>query len=397
MSALEKRQADTRDAIARGTYVCDGPDCPLNADECGCCSLLGTYKPPAEREQQDTDAREEGLDAEPRNKEFPPACCRDCEHVEHCRAVDENDPQCQKERKDWLAERQTSIGASDAAATLNVDPYCSMFKKWSEKTGICAPPSLDDVEQVYWGNAHEPAICRRFSELTGREVHHNDKYELVRHPDRLWMTATLDAIQIHPQRGRAPLECKSIGYMESIRGEWADDGKGKVKPPLFVEVQLQHQIAAGGFAWGSIAVLIAGQKMLWFDMDRDDAFIEQMMAKEAWFWTQVLDKIPVPVDGSIATTDTLKRLYPKDDGEIISLPESCTNWDINRQYWKEQKKTAEGSIREFENLIKAALGNATCGILPNGDQYTFKQQTNHYPAKEASESSFRVLRRKANK
>ena len=63
MSDLEKRQADTRDAIARGMYVCDGAACPLPADECGCCDLLGSYKPPAEREQQDTDAREEGLDA----------------------------------------------------------------------------------------------------------------------------------------------------------------------------------------------------------------------------------------------------------------------------------------------------------------------------------------------
>ncbi len=300
-------------------------------------------------------------------------------------------------RADWLDERKNSIGASDAAATLNVDPYCSMFKKWSEKTGICAPPSLDDVEQVYWGNAHEPAICRRFSELTGREVHHNDKYEMVRHPDRLWMTATLDAIQIHPQRGRAPLECKSIGYMESIRGQWADDGKGKVKPPLFVEVQLQHQIAAGGFAWGSIAVLIAGQKMLWFDMDRNDDFIEQMMAKESWFWTQVLDKTPPPVDGSIATTDTLKRLYPKDGGEIISFPHESCAWDKRLQKAKATIKAAEADRRSAENMFRAALGTATCGILPNGDQYTFKQQTNHYPAKEASESSFRVLRRKANK
>ncbi len=361
----------------------------------------------SERTEQDATTRE--TDAEPRNKEFPPACCRDCEHVEHCRAVDDNDPRCQKERKDWLAERKNSIGASDAAAALSASPWKSQFQLWSEKVGLAEPPSLDDNEAVKWGKRLEKVILQAYAEDSGRTVSYGadvdpDAFELLctrnpmignrdvtyRHPDRLFMTATPDAFtKREKSNDLGVVEAKAVGYW--LGKDWEKE------PPLHYQIQVQHQLAVTGLEWGSLAVLIAGQKLLWFDVDRDDAFIEQMMAKEAWFWTQVLDKVPVPVDGSIATTDTLRRLYPKDDGEIIPLPRDAAAWDADLAEAKLWLANWDKVKRHAENKLKAALGNATCGILPNGDQYTFKQQTNHYPAKEASESSFRVLRRKANK
>ena len=311
----------------------------------------------AEIKQQDAEAREEGLDA----------------------------------RETWLDERQNSIGASDAAAALSASPFKSQFQLWSEKVGLAEPPSLDDVERVYWGNALEDKIVERFGEVTGRYVEWNGSHEITRHPNRPWMTATLDGTQECDERagdGTGVLQIKTTGHWSGK--EW------ETEPPLHCQIQLQHEIEVKGATWGTLAVLVAGQKLLWFDMERDDDFIEQLMAKEAWFWTQVLDKIPVPVDGSIATTDTLKRLYPKDDGEIISLPAEAADWDLWLREAKDSIKLHEGNKRKIENQIKAALGHNTCGILPNGDQYTFKNQVVNHKAKDAYANEFRVLRRKAN-
>ena len=133
--------------------------------------------------------------------------------------------------------------------------------------------------------------------------------------------------------------------------------------------------------------------MVSFDVDRDDKFIEAMIEKEAFFWTQVLDKIPPEPDGSIATTDTLKRLYPEDSGEIVPLPAEAAEWDRDIVISKGVIKRVESEKRAAENKLKAALGTATTGVLPTGGRYTFKQQTNNYPAKEAFSTSFRVLRR----
>jgi predicted phage-related endonuclease len=113
------------------------------------------------------------------------------------------------------------------------------------------------------------------------------------------------------------------------------------------------------------------------------------------FWASVLTKTPPPVDGSEATTDALKRLYPHDDGETIALPMEANDWDLSLQCAKRQVTTWEADVRKHQNKIKAALGTATTGDLPGGGSYTFKDQTNHYEAKEAWETTFRVLRRKA--
>lgn len=314
------------------------------------------------RQQQDGAAREEGLDV----------------------------LMIASEKELWEKERRCCIGASDAASALSANPWKSQFQLWAEKTGIADPPSLDDKEEVYWGNALEAEIIKRFSYVAQRGVRSVDHERLDRHPDRVWMTATPDAIQYADgKRGDGVLEIKTAGY-------WPGKAWEK-EPPLMYQIQVQHQLAVTGLEWGTLAVLVAGQKLLWFDVDRDDAFIEQMMVTESWFWTQVLEQIPPPVDGSIATTDTLKRLYPKDDGKIISLPAHAADWDVELERIKDVIKKAEALKRKAENEFKAALGNATCGILPNGDQYMFKTQVVNHKAKDAFTNDFRVLRRKGTK
>ena len=40
-----------------------------------------------------------------------------------------------RDRDAWLAERQTGLGGSDAAAVLGVDPFKTKHELWLEKTG----------------------------------------------------------------------------------------------------------------------------------------------------------------------------------------------------------------------------------------------------------------------
>ena len=286
------------------------------------------------------------------------------------------------------SDRTTSIGASDAAAALGVCPWKSPFQLWAEKTGIADPPDLDAVEAVVWGNILEPIVAAAYGSQSGRKVDHNDEAEVTRHPERPFLTATLDAIQTDKDRGIGALEIKTAGHW--VGKQWLDGD-----PPLHYQVQLQHQLAVTGMSWGTLCVLIGGQKMLWFDTERNDEFIERMIDKEAFFWTQVLDKIPPEPDGSVATAECLKRLYPKDDGEIIALPVEAEAWDRQMIVCKQQRKIWDDRQREQENLFKAALGTATTGVLPDGSRYTYKQQIVNHKAKEAYVSRYRVLRRAA--
>ena len=288
-------------------------------------------------------------------------------------------------------DRTQSIGASDAAAAIGASPWKSQFQLWSEKTGLAQPPNLDEKEAVYWGKALEASIINAFANRTGRHTFALSPSEPTRHPDNLFMTATPDAIQEAEGRGGdGVLEVKNAGH-------WAGKPWEDGEPPLHYQVQVQHQLACTGLTWGTLCALVGGQKLIWFDVERNQRFIDSMIAKEAFFWTQVIDRVPPEPDGSIATTDVLKLLYPKDDGQIISLPEDAAKWDDLLQRTKASIKTAEQTKCECENWIKAAIGNATTGVLPDGSMYTFKQQIVNHKAKEAWRNEFRVLRRKAVK
>lgn len=281
-----------------------------------------------------------------------------------------------------MTNRTDSIGASDAPKVI-----CGpQFPLWAEKTGLAPAPDLDHIEAVKRGTQLEPIICDMFAEETGRKVGHNATAQVTQHPDLAWMTATLDAVQFHPMRGRGALEIKNVG--EYLKSDWEEE-----PGPIRFQVQLQHQLAVTGLEWGSLCALIGGNKLRWFDMDRDQDFIDAMIDKEAFFWTQVIEKQPPAVDGSIATREALKRLYPDHDGQTIALPVEAEEWDERLRQTKGIIKGLEAEKRELENRIKAAMKAASKGALPAGGFYSYKKQTNSYPAKEAFETSFRVLRR----
>jgi predicted phage-related endonuclease len=77
----------------------------------------------------------------------------------------------------------------------------------------------------------------------------------------------------------------------------------------------------------------------------------------------------------------------------VLLPPEAEEWDSKLAIAKEAIKTAEATKTEIENKIKAAMGNHTIGQIPGGGRFTWKEQTNQYPAREAYQSTFRVLRR----
>ena len=287
------------------------------------------------------------------------------------------------------AERRKGIGASEAAAALGVCPWKSRFQLWAEKTGKADPPDLDAVEAVEWGDILEAVICETFAKRTGRRVHHNEGQAMEHHSKHDFMFATPDATQMdkspRPEIGVLQIKTTSLW-----RGDaWAEDAR------LPYRVQVQHEMACTGRKWGTLVCLIGGQKMVHFDQERNQKFIDAMIEEEAKFWELVTSDTPPEPDGSAATTEVLRRLYPLDDGEIIALPAESAEWDELLVEMKLAIKQLNFEKNELQNKLKAAMGTATTGVLPSGGQYTFKSQTVNHEAREAFQSSHRVLRRKA--
>ena len=148
-----------------------------------------------------------------------------------------------------------------------------------------------------------------------------------------------------------------------------------------------------------ILALIGGNEPVVRLVERNPRFQVALETRIDWFWGHVTRREPPPVDGSDATSRLLSRLYSDPTDDAIVLPPEAAEWDAKLLAAKLAIISAEAIKTECENKIKAALGNATVGkipgngLFPGGGMFTWKEQVSKYPAREAYESRFRVLRR----
>lgn len=290
----------------------------------------------------------------------------------------------------WLKKRQSGIGASDAPIILGLSKWKSPFALYLEKLGV-AEPNPAETEAQAWGLLLEDPMARRFQQETDRTVETPPMFTIYQHHELDWLLATLDRWQMRPDETgvmqKVPLELKT--------SNWALDARWKEEPPIEYLVQVQHQMAVTGAAWASIAGLIGGQKFLWMDVERDQAFIDLLLANERAFWERVLLHDPPPVDNTESTNRALKDLYKADDGTVVTLPTEALDWDSELEGIKAESKKLEERELLYKNRLLAAIGNATTAVLPNDVVYTYKLQKR--AAYVVKETSFRSLRRKAPK
>ena len=157
-------------------------------------------------------------------------------------------------------------------------------------------------------------------------------------------------------------------------------------------MQCQHELSVTDWGWGILAVLIGGHNFRMIPFERNADFISAMVRSEKAFWRCVETKSPPEADDSVSTTDTLKKLYPQDTGEEITLPAEACLWDRQLCEEKANRKECETTIRGLENKIRDALGTASVGKLSDGSgAYTWLAQERK--AYEVSATTLRVLRR----
>lgn len=288
------------------------------------------------------------------------------------------------EREAWLEHRRSSIGASDAPAALGISPWKSKFALWSEKCGLTEGDDLSESEPAEFGIRLERPIAEAFADRTGRVVNLWPQHNFVRDIEREWMGCTPDAVQ-ECERGEGGLQIKTASAFKA--SEWADG------PPLIYQVQCQQEMHVMKWDWETLVVLIGGQKLRWFDIDRNDRFInEALLPKLQEFWNSVLTRTPPEVDSSLATAKVLAKLHPLDSGEVIGLPAEADDWAAKLTEAKAAKKAAEEIESLYSNKLRAAIGDATYGATMGGTYFSWKTQEANYKAQEARIVKSRVLR-----
>lgn len=276
-------------------------------------------------------------------------------------------PTLNMSRDEWLSHRQKSIGGSDAAAIIGLNPFASAYSVWADKLGKIPPK--EDTESMRLGRDLEDYVAKRFGEKTGKKVRREN--HIICNPDYPFAHANVDRVIIGEDAG---LECKttsSLNMKQFKSGEYPDT----------YYVQCVHYMAVTGCKKWYLAVLVFGKGFYTFEIERDEDEIRALMESEAEFWKLVEAKTPPMTDGSEATTKTISALYPESNEESANL------MAYESELTKYMNMTA--SIKHLEkcrdeaaNKIKAFLGE-----ISGGESECFKVSW-----KTVSKSTFDVNR-----
>ena len=199
----------------------------------------------------------------------------------------------------WLELRKSSIGGSEIAAILGMNPYSSAITVYADKHDLSKP--IVENEAMREGRELEWYVADRYMEKTGKKVR-NDFY-VYADDEYDYMTANIDRRIVGENAG---LECKRMLFSANDYNFEA----GEV--PKMYYVQCQWYCMIFGFDHMDFAVWVPGKGVYVVTIPRNDDFISDMRSRAIDFWENnvLAHRMPVP-DGSEASIETLKEIYPK--------------------------------------------------------------------------------------
>ena len=213
------------------------------------------------------------------------------------------------DKEEWLLERQSGLGGSDASAIAGLNPYRTPLDVYHEKISDLEPD--DPNWRMEWGLIAEPIAADLYAKKTGRAIRrqplrrHSEYEFLIANVDRQIMAGTADVTS----PGALEIKCPGIGHFSKIKAHGLPD---------YAVLQLQHYLGVLDYSWGSFAIFNSESgPPIHFDMSADQELIENLFERERDFWlNHVVPRIPPP---EIIDADNLN--IPQIEGDVITIDE----------------------------------------------------------------------------
>ena len=248
----------------------------------------------------------------------------------------------------WLENRKSGVGGSDAGAIMGVTPYRGAYGVWADKLGKTEP--VEDNEALRQGRDFEDYVARRFTEKTGLRVRR--EYGMLRSDAWPWMVANIDRRIIGE---RAGLECKTSRDVHMKRYRNGDF-------PMEYYCQCLHYLAVTGWDRWYLAVLVYGTDLLTFEIKREEVEddIGALIKAEDSFWHEYVltERQPLP-DGLESTTKALGAVWAASAPEVAIDADEAADALLGRlQGLRRDRRAIDAQITETENMVKARMQEA---------------------------------------
>lgn len=271
-------------------------------------------------------------------------------------------PTANMSKEEWTKLRSTTIGGSDAACILGLNPHKSAYALWAEKTGKVIPEDISQKEAVRLGTDLEDYVAHRFMEATGKKVR-RENYTVFR-DDMPYAHANYDRLVIGENAGLEIKTTNALHLSKFKNGEF----------PANYYVQCCHYLLVSGLERWYLAVLVLGIEFKVFVIDRDEAELAALKEAEESFWAKVQSDTPPEIDGMDSTIDALNAEFPASEPETEMDLTGCAVDLAIMDECAQQIKALEKKKAAAQARIMEAMGTAERGGY-GSYSVTWKSQT----------------------
>ncbi|MCE5269155.1 MAG: YqaJ viral recombinase family protein [Planctomycetaceae bacterium] len=253
--------------------------------------------------------------------------------------------------KEWLEERKTGIGGSDAAAVCGMSPWATPLDVYMEKVGYLdavGRSAKEETPDMRRGTLLEPVVLQMYTDETGIVVH-KPETALVStvYP---FMRANLDGVAVgHEKKG---IEAKTARN----RAGWGEPYS--VEIPLPYLFQCQHNMVVSGLDVFDVPVLFGDFEFAIYTVPADREFQELMVEQERAFWAKVVARTPPePVNDADVSkrwrvSKPVSRKATKADleigGHLLAVREYFTRLEAYKESLEAELKR---SMEDVEALV----------------------------------------------
>ena len=261
-------------------------------------------------------------------------------------------PTSNMSKEEWMNLRATTIGGSDAAAILGLNPYKSLYALWAEKTGKVIPEDVSQKEAVRLGTDLEDYVAHRFMEATGKKVRRENA--TIFRDDMPYAHANYDRLIVGERAGLEIKTCNALHLSKFKNGEF----------PANYYCQCCHYLLVSGLDRWFLAVLVLGVEFKVFCIERDEAELEALRCAEEAFWEMAKTDTPPDVDGAASTIDALNAEFPVSDPDADAVDLTGYTADLmiidecNRQIKELDEKKTAAQARIMEAMGASERGTA---------------------------------------
>lgn len=182
-----------------------------------------------------------------------------------------------KDKAEWLRDRQAGIGGSEIAAVMGENHWNSPRQIWMSKMGMFDDKPPQQSEAARWGNLLETTVADEWALRNGRQYVHIPV--IIQDDERPYLLANIDGFTLDDNREHITgiLEVKTTSTYN--RDVWEN---GPI--PFHYMCQTNWYCGITGLSMYTIICLVGGQRLYAYDMPADSDLFTREVREADNFW-----------------------------------------------------------------------------------------------------------------